>query len=93
MTVGILKIALHIPGCNSLKGKRQVLLSLRDLLRRRFNISLAEVDSQDKWQRAVLAIATVASERVIVDRGLAKVVDFIREFKGVELLDYEVELL
>ena len=93
MTVGLLKVALHIPDCNSLKEKRRVLLSLRDLLKNRFNISLAEVEGQDKWQRTILAIASVGTERLMVDKGLAKIVDFIREFKRVELLDYQVELL
>lgn len=48
MTIGLLKVALYIPGCTSLKEKRQVLLSLRDLLKNRFNIALAEVKDQDK---------------------------------------------
>jgi len=93
MTVGILKVALHIPESSSLKDKRRVLLSLRDLLKNRFNISLAEVDEQDKWQKAILAIVSVGTERVMVDKDLAKIVDFIREFNRAELLDYEVELI
>lgn len=86
-------MALHIPDCNSLKEKRRVLLSLRDLLKNRFNISLVEVEGQDKWQRTMLAIVSVGTERNMVDKGLAKIVDFVREFKRVELLDYQVELL
>jgi uncharacterized protein YlxP (DUF503 family) len=93
MTIGLLKIALHIPACNSLKEKRRVLLRLRDLLRNRFNVSMAEVDGQDKWQKLVLAIVSVGTEKAMVDRGLAKIVDLIRDFDAVELLDYELEWL
>lgn len=93
MTVGILKIILFIPNSNSLKEKRRVLLSLRDLLRKRFNISLSEIESQDKWQRAVFAVACVASKRSFVDRTVSKVVDFIENFHQVELVNYEVELI
>jgi len=93
MTVGILKVVLRIPESNSLKEKRRVLLRLRDLLKNRLNISWAEIAEQDKWQKSVLAIVSVGTERSMVDKGLAKVVDFVREFNPVELLDYEVELI
>ncbi|MDP2939383.1 MAG: DUF503 domain-containing protein [Candidatus Omnitrophota bacterium] len=93
MTVGILKIALFIPSSNSLKEKRRVMLSLCDLLRNRFNISLAQIDAQDKWQRSVVAIACVATKRPFVDRAISKIIDFIRDFNQVELIDYEVELI
>jgi len=93
MTIGLLKVALHIPESNSLKEKRRVLLSLRDLLKNNFNIAVAEVSSQDKWQKAVLAIVSVGTERQMVDRSMAKVVDFIRDFGRVDLVDYELEMI
>lgn len=54
---------MHLPFSRSLKDKRQVIRSLKDRLRGRHNISLAEVDGQDLWQRAVLGIVAVASSR------------------------------
>lgn len=93
MTIGLLKVALRIPDSNSLKEKRRALLSLRDLLKNRFNIALAEVGEQDKWQKAVMAIVSVGTERTMVDKTMAKVVDFIRDFDQVELLDYELEMI
>jgi uncharacterized protein YlxP (DUF503 family) len=93
MTVGILKLALFIPNSSSLKEKRRVILRLRDLLKNRFNISLSEIDYQDKWQRSVFAIACVGTQRSFVDKSLAKIVDFVRDFNQVELIDYEVEMI
>lgn len=93
MTVGLLKMALLLPASNSLKEKRRVFLCLRDLLKNRFNISLAEVDEQDKWQKMVLAVVAVGTEHHAVDRSLAKVVDLVKEFNGAELLDYKLEWL
>lgn len=53
---------LSLPGCSSLKEKRSVVRSLRDRLRKRFNVSVAETDLQDVLDRAVLTIALVASD-------------------------------
>lgn len=93
MTVGILRVTLFVPNSNSLKEKRRVILSLRDLLRNKFNISLSEIDCQDKWQKSVFAIACVGTKRTFVDSALAKIIDFIRDFNHVELIDYEMEMI
>ncbi len=88
-----MKVSFLVVNSNSLKAKRRILLSLRDLLRRKFNISLSEIGCQDKWQRSVFAIACLGTNRSFVDRAVAKIVDFIRDFNGIELLDYEVEMI
>ena len=59
MVVGICTLVIHLPYSRSLKDKRKVVKSLKDRLRARHNISVAEVDSQDLWQRAVLGIAAI----------------------------------
>lgn len=63
MIVGICTIEIHLPYSQSLKDKRKVIKGLKDRLRGRHNISLAEVDGQDLWQRSVLGIAAVASAK------------------------------
>ena len=67
-SVGILKVALFLPASQSLKEKRMVLKSLKDRARSRFNVSIAEIEHHDKWQRTVLAL--IGS--VIVRKCLAK---------------------
>lgn len=69
MTVGIYTLEIHLPAARSLKDKRQVLRRLKDRLRSRFNVSVAELDEHaDLWQRAGLMVAAVASERNALER-------------------------
>ncbi len=63
MVVGVRTWELHLAGCQSLKDKRRVLKSLKDRLHQRFNVSAAEVDHHDAWQRAALACSVVSTER------------------------------
>ena len=58
---------LHLEGCHSLKDKRSILQSLKADLRRRLNVSVAEVEHQELWQRAGLACAAVGSDRRVVE--------------------------
>jgi len=63
VVVGVRTWDLHLAGCQSLKDKRRLVKSLKDRLHDRFNVSAAEVDLQDVWQRAVLAASVVSTER------------------------------
>ena len=93
MTVGVLKIELSLPGNDSLKAKRVVLRSLKDRIREQFNVSIAEVSEQDKWQRAVLGVASVGTDKGYVNGVLSRVMDLIESAKSVDLIDYHIELL
>jgi len=61
-TVGVLTLELYLNHSHSLKDKRHVVQSLKDRLRRKFNVAVAEIDYQDLWQRAVLAAVTVSAD-------------------------------
>jgi len=92
--VGILTIKLRLPENLNLKGKRQVVKSIVQRVRDRFNVSIAEVEDQDLWQLATLGVASVANSGPHVNECLSKVVDFIaRSHLEAELLDYEIEIL
>jgi len=93
MTVGVLELQLRIPESQSLKGKRQILLGLKTRLRQRFNISVSEVDQQDKWQLATLAVTCAGNDKSGVNRCLSHVVEVVQRERGVELIDYHLELL
>jgi uncharacterized protein YlxP (DUF503 family) len=73
MVVGVLSLEFFLPACRSLKEKRRILLSFKDRVRGRFNVALAEVDFQDVWQRALIAIVTLNSDRKVVDQTLCKI--------------------
>lgn len=93
MIVGTAVVELQLPENGSLKGKRQVLRSIKDRIRARFNVSIAEVDRQDAWQRATLGVAVVSNDARLVDETLNKVVNFIEGARDALLLDYSIDVV
>ena len=94
MHVGVCTIDLRLPGNGSLKGKRRVVKSIVTRITREFNVSVAEVEDQDLWQRAVLGVACVSSSSSYAHGQLERVVQWIEAQRfDVELLDYQIELL
>lgn len=92
MIIGTCEIELLIPGSRSLKGKRFILKSLKDRLHHRFNVSVAEVDGHDLWQRGILGIAMVSTDVQHADRVLSEVVNFVERDRRVQILRYGVEM-
>jgi hypothetical protein len=94
MHIGICTIELRLPGNGSLKGKRGIIKSIVTRVGREFNVSIAEVDAQDVWQRAVLGVSCVSSSGAYAHGQLERVVQWIEENRpDVELLEYYIELL
>ena len=93
MIVGVCQVCLHLPEGHSLKAKRQVLSSLKARLVQNFNVSVAEVDHQDLWQRTTIGIACVANETRYVNQVFDQVLKVIRSNPRLELLDSKIELL
>jgi uncharacterized protein YlxP (DUF503 family) len=93
MKVGILRVELFLEDCGSLKDKRMVLRSLKERIRNRFNVSIAEVDGMDKWQRAVVGVSAVSNETKHLYECLDGVVEFIRGELRVTIVDHETEIL
>jgi len=91
MVVASLTLAFLVPGSSSLKEKRHVVKSLKDRIRSRFNVSVAEVDFQDLWQRASLGVAVVATDAPAARMLLQQVVRFVRQDVRVSLLDEVIE--
>jgi len=93
MIIGVRTFDLHIPGCRSLKEKRFVVKSIRDKLRSRFNISVAEVDHQDLWQRSTIAIAAVNQNKNYLDGLLDKAMKLVELERRVTLISIETDFL
>ncbi len=93
MVVGVLRLTLYIPENHSLKGKRQVLRAIKDRVRHKFNVSIAESDDHDLWQRAELGICQLGSDRVFVDRALREVVNFIDSLGLAPLGEEHLEII
>ncbi len=93
MVIGLLTLELHFPGARSLKDKRQVLRSLEQRIRNRFNVSIAEVEHQDLWQRARLAVVSVNTDHAHLEATLASVAGEAGRARDALLVDSQTEFL
>jgi uncharacterized protein YlxP (DUF503 family) len=92
--IAFLTIELRIEAAHSLKDKRQVLRSLKDKLRASFNVSVAELDATDLWQRATVGVVSISGSRDYL-RGLMEKVERaatrIANNAGAEITDSFIE--
>lgn len=91
MVIGVCKIILSIDEAFSLKEKRQVIKSIIERLKSRFNASIAEIDLNDTWKNAVIGVACVSNESAHADSMIASIVNFVENDGRVALLDYTTE--
>ena len=91
MAVGL--VELHLPDVGSLKGKRHALKGLKERVRARYEVSVAEVDHHDLWQRATLAIACVSQDARHANEVVTKAIDFIEEHVEGQVIDSFVEIV
>lgn len=85
------ELQLHFPEAQSLKQKRQILSSLKDRLHQRFNLSVAEIDHQDLWQRSTLALAMVSNDGRHADEVISKAINFVEQETRLQLLSVDLE--
>lgn len=93
MIVAVLTVELYLPGSASLKDKRAILRQLKDRLANKFNISIAEVDHQDKWQRAQLGIAQVGNDYKFLEKSMNTILQVIDENDAAEVTEHLIEYL
>lgn len=93
MVVAILTIEILVPNSGSLKDKRSIVKRIKDRSRNKFNISVAEVEYQDKWQRAKLAFATVSSDYKRAEETLQKLFKMLDSDFGFEIVQFNFEYL
>jgi len=91
MVVLRMEIHLRLHAAGSLKEKRLVLRSVRDRLKNRFNVAVAEVGSQDQWRNIELGVVSVGSDRRIVDAELEAITRFLDEDVRYEMIERHVE--
>jgi uncharacterized protein YlxP (DUF503 family) len=89
----VLTLEIVLENAHSLKDKRHVVKSLKDRLRSKFNVAVAEIDYQDLWQRAAIAAVTVASDHVHAEKVLQSVEEEAAALLGPELSSATVEWL
>ena len=93
MPVGVMTLEIRIPYAHSLKEKRAVLRKLRDRLRSRFNLAVAELDHQETWQRATLGVVSISSSRRNLEQVLERVLRESEKILGRELEDHSIDYI
>ncbi|MDD5066904.1 MAG: DUF503 domain-containing protein [bacterium] len=93
MVVGILKVILHFPYLDSLKGKRRILNSLKQNLKHKYNISISEVDDKDLWQKSLMGISMIGESKKFIERNFSRIIDHCGRLKDGYLVRYHSEFL
>ena len=91
VTVGTLRVEFLVAGASSLKDKRRVVKGLKDRIRHRFNVSVAEVDFHELWQRSAIGVAAVGTDGAFVAEVLGKVLALVRRDHSVQVLRHDME--
>ncbi len=93
IVVGLCTLDLYIAEANSLKDKRSVVKSMLEGMRHKFNVSASEVENQDIWRKATVAIAIVSGSQQFADQVLNKAVDWVESNPRVEVTNVEIEFV
>lgn len=93
MIIAVLTVDLYLPGATSLKEKRAVLRKLKDRVGNNFNVSIAEVDFADKWQRARIGIAQIGNDYKYLEKNIQTIFRIIDSNDSAEVIDHSMEYL
>jgi len=93
MVVGSMIVELRLHDNRSLKGKRKIVRSMVDKVKHKFNVAIAEVGSNDKWQKIELGVSAVGNDRRHIDSSLANVLTFLDSLYLAEIVDSRIEII
>lgn len=93
MIIAVLKVDLYLHGASSLKDKRTIIRGIKDRLNNKFNVSLAEVDFQDKWQRTQLGIVQVGSDFKYLEKSMNSIFKILDSNPLAEIVEHSLEFL
>ena len=93
MVVGTARISIYIQDSHSLKEKRKIVKSITAKVHQRFNASIAEVDSNDKWQVIGLGISVIGNDRRFVNSVLDKILAYVDSLYVGEMIDSDMEIV
>jgi uncharacterized protein YlxP (DUF503 family) len=94
VNIAVCRLTFRLPENGSLKGKRQVLKSIQQRLHNRFNVSVAEIDHNDAWQLATIAICCVSNQAAHANEVVSKAIAYVEELRlDIEIIDEETELI
>ncbi|MEJ2006914.1 MAG: DUF503 domain-containing protein [Acidobacteriota bacterium] len=91
MPVGLLTLEIHLPYSHSLKEKRAVLRKIRDRLRSRFNVAVAELDHRDVWQHATIGVVSISDSQSLLDSVFREVLRESEKILGDDVAHHEID--
>lgn len=91
MFVGVIRVQLHFPQVGSLKGKRKILKSLKDRIKNKFNVSVAELENHDLWQSSVIGVVIISNDKNFANSVLSKISDFVNSQPEIVVSDIQME--
>jgi uncharacterized protein YlxP (DUF503 family) len=89
--LGFYQLEIFIPSALSLKEKRFVLKSIKDRIRKKYNVSIAELDGNDKWQKSLLGIAMVSNDRRLIEGSFNQILNMMDQDGRIEVIDRVIE--
>jgi uncharacterized protein YlxP (DUF503 family) len=92
MVIGLLLLDIHFPHARSLKDKRQLLHRIKERMRRKHNVAVAELDFQDKWQRTRVGLVTISNDKRIVENALNRIRTEVEETMEGEVTGADIQL-
>jgi hypothetical protein len=92
MVIGYLELDLHFPQARSLKDKRREVAGIKDRIRQRHNVAVAELDFQDKWQRTRVGLVTISNDKRIVENALNRIRTEVEETMEGEVTGADIQL-
>ena len=93
MKVAILQFSMQIPSAFSLKDKRRVVNALKEKIRSKFNVSIAETEDQDQWDLATFGVAMAGADARYINGAMDKLIETLGNWPEAELLDHQLEIL
>jgi uncharacterized protein YlxP (DUF503 family) len=93
MVVGIGIVTFRLHDCHSLKGKRKIIKSIINQVRNKFNVSVAEVGSNDIYQKSEIGFSLVGNDRQVMNSKIDKIFNMIEDLGLAEIVDTEMELI
>jgi len=93
MVIGLITFEIYFPYVHSLKEKRKILSKLKDKIKLKFNVSIAELDFLDKWQRTKIGLVAINSQKLTIEKMLNRILKEIEENLEGELLNYKIDYI
>lgn len=91
--IGLLSLELFLPSSGSLKSKRRIIKSFKDRVGHKFNVSIAEIDYHDKWQRAGIALCMISNDKNRIDETFQKILSLTAVLPEAQLTEHTIEFI